>query len=134
MKSVLLVDDDEHFQYSLRRSCKKIPEIIDFFTANNGQEAVDFLVKRIEDGERPPDFILLDINMPVMDGFEFLARYGALKSQYGEALNTIVLAMLTSSAHAKDRDRAMATGLVQSYVIKPVDAAEAVSMIQRLVA
>ena len=134
MKTILLVDDDEHFQYSMRRACKKVPEITEFFTANNGQEAVDFLIKRIIGGEKTPDFILLDINMPVMNGFEFLERYQTLKAEHKNALNTIVLAMLTSSAHEKDRDRAMASGLVQNYVIKPGDAAEATNIIQKLVA
>lgn len=133
MSTILLVDDDEHFQYSMRRACKKVPEITNFYTANNGQEAVDFLLKRILGGERIPDFILLDINMPGMNGFEFLDCYKTLKAEHKDALNTIILTMLTSSAHEKDRERAMASGIVQNYLIKPGDAAEAISIIRRLI-
>jgi len=134
MKSILLVDDDEHFQYSIKRVCKKVPEICELFVASNGQEALSFLRERISESKKIPDFLLLDINMPVMNGFEFLECYGALRSEFPALKDLPILAMLTSSAHEKDKERAMATGLVKDYVIKPGDSKEAVSIIQKLIA
>jgi CheY-like chemotaxis protein len=73
--------------------------------------------------------ILLDINMPVMDGFAFLDAFEALTpEQRGGA----VVAMLSSSSDPADRSRAQAYRSVAGYLTKPLDRAEAAGLLRRL--
>jgi len=65
--TILVVDDDERTRNSLREILEE--EGYGVATASNGQEAIEKL-----DGGDPPDLILLDLMMPVMDGWQFLAR------------------------------------------------------------
>jgi CheY-like chemotaxis protein len=75
----------------------------------NGLEALTLLKATT------PDVIILDINMPVMNGFEFLEHY---REEF--ATHAPVVAMLTSSHHAADRERALHYDFVTSYFEKPL--------------
>jgi len=65
----------------------------------------------------PPALILLDINMPRVDGFEFLARLEAMGLV--EVLRDTAIVMLSSSTLPGDRERALAHAIVRDYMIKP---------------
>jgi CheY-like chemotaxis protein len=82
----------------------------------------------LEGPEPPPvDLILLDINMPGMDGFDFLQAYMHLPAQRRRAV-----VMLTSSPDPDDRQRAEAFDCVKGYLIKPLDLAQAREVVQSL--
>ena len=105
LKSILLVDDDEVacFLHRLLIRDMEITEHIE--TALNGQQALNLLHERSEsfNSDKPyPELIFLDINMPMVDGFEFLQRFEAENS--GEKSPSIV--MLSSSQDARDIERA----------------------------
>jgi CheY-like chemotaxis protein len=105
---VLLVDDDQANTFlceSLLKSSKTAKKVI---VAIDGQEAIDFIEKGLR-----PDLILLDIRMPVMDGFQFLEEFEKLN------LPTPII-MLTSSAREEDRRKALAYPNVFDYLEKPL--------------
>lgn len=114
-RSVLVIDDsDADLLYTqvVLQGAQLAQEVITLGTA---QEALAYL-------QRPAghlvDLILLDINMPEMDGFAFLHAYERLhKDQQAGA----VVVMLTSSPDPVDRERALAFGCVKGYVVKPID-------------
>jgi CheY-like chemotaxis protein len=119
LQDVLLIDDsDPDLLYTevVLSASGVAHRILPFGTA---QEALDYLQQ--PDGHRV-DLILLDINMPEMDGFEFLAAYGQLHETHKARA---VVVMLTSSPDPDDKARAMAFSCVKGYVVKPIDAASA---------
>ncbi|MCJ8053275.1 response regulator [Shinella curvata] len=108
--SILVVDDDENDQFICEYTIRKFDPSIRVLKAFDGTEALDILRN-----EEIPDAIILDINMPVMNGFEFLDRYAEEFEQHAP-----VVAMLTSSHLGKDRERAMQYSFVKSYFEKPL--------------
>ena len=123
LKEVLIIDDSDadllYAEIILDKS-GVAEQVMPFGTAI---EALDFL-KRPEGHDA--DVILLDINMPEMNGFEFLDRYELLhKSHRARA----VVVMLTSSPDPQDQARAQTYSCVKGYVIKPIDLASAKGLI-----
>lgn len=80
----------------------------------NGREAIDDLSRRIRSGEAFPEIILLDINMPVMNGWEFL---DALSQ---EATATFRLYVVSSSVNPEDIRRAESYPIVSGFISKPL--------------
>ncbi len=109
MHSILTVDDDENDQFICTYTIRKFDPNIKVLKAMNGLEALDLLKSTT------PAAIILDINMPVMNGFEFLEHYTREFDTHAP-----VVAMLTSSHHAADRERAMRYDFVKSYFEKPL--------------
>jgi chemosensory pili system protein ChpA (sensor histidine kinase/response regulator) len=119
--NVLIVDDSLSMRHVLSLAVKKagwnpVP-------ARDGLEALEI----IDGGVTPPDLVLLDIEMPRMDGFEFLST---VRSQKARADLPIV--MLTSRGGDKHRDKARALG-VTDYMVKPFQEEALVANIDRLV-
>jgi CheY-like chemotaxis protein len=109
MHSILTVDDDENDLFICAYTIRRFDPDIAVLKATNGREALTVLKGAT------PDAIILDINMPVMNGFEFLEHY---KSEF--ETHAPVVAMLTSSHHAADRERALKYYFVKSYFEKPL--------------
>lgn len=107
--SILTVDDDENDLFVCSYTIRRFDPQIIVLKAMNGLEALTVL------RQTTPDAIILDINMPVMNGFEFLEHY---LRDFGTHMP--VVAMLTSSHHANDRERALRYGFVKSYFEKPL--------------
>lgn|SRR2546422_7938172 len=120
-KSVLLVDDSSATNFMNRELIREsnFAERVD--VAMDGEEALEFLRSGARDSEFfPPSVILLDINMPKMDGFEFLE---ACKELPEWQRHSLIIVMLTTSFDPDDRSRAMATGLVRDFQSKPLSIA-----------
>ena len=109
--SILVVDDDENDQFICEYIIRKYDPSIRILKAFDGAQALDILHRET------PNAISLDINMPVMNGFEFLDRYAEEFEVHAP-----VVAMLTSSHLGKDRERAMRYSFVKSYFEKPLQA------------
>ena len=116
VKSILLVDDDTTANYLHEKLIKKLNIAHDVFTKANGKEALDFIEERYQAIRSLPSLILLDINMPVLNGFEFI------KDLLGAellVLKKIPVCILTSSSHPKDIEKIKELG-DYIYVTKPL--------------
>ncbi len=116
-KSVLLVDDDEATNFLHKIYLKEWNFAENIYTAMNGQEALDFLESNLEFRNNKPSLILLDINMPVMNGFEFMEAYADLDESMKAC---IVVVMLTSSLHHSDQEKAGDMDDLSSFINKPL--------------
>ena len=114
MKKILLVDDDPVFQAVARKmieSCQLVDYIISSF--RNGKEALDHL-KGVTSS--PDDsLVLLDLNMPVMNGWEFLEE---LKKY--PLLQSLKVVIVSSSPNAEDIKLSRSIEQVLDYVLKPM--------------
>ncbi len=122
LKGVLLIDDNETSNFLNQRLLNRmgITEQIRVFT--NGKQAIEYLQimgqgsnTQTDEKSFMPDLILLDINMPVLDGFEFLEMYEELPT---EVKNQIVVAILSTSSHQQDTVRASEFQVY--YILKPL--------------
>jgi CheY-like chemotaxis protein len=119
IKTVLLIDDDEPTNFIHRKTLEMSGLVDNVYVAQGGSEALDFLDKCKQDQQFSiPDLIFLDINMPAMDGWEFLAHYEMLKTLRKE---NIVIVMLTTSLNPDDEIKAKAIKGVYGYKNKPLN-------------
>jgi CheY-like chemotaxis protein len=99
----LLVDDDQTTNYLNQLLLKRLSVTDKILVALNGQEALDLLLIHCQQATPDcPALILLDVKMPVMDGFAFLEAYNRLPLA---EKNAIIIVMLTTSLHPQDVDR-----------------------------
>ncbi len=114
IKTVMIIDDEEFDQRHYRRTLKHSGLVENVISCTYAQEALDHF--------RNPeasavDLILLDINMPRMNGFEFLE---AANTQLGPNFKDTPIVMLTTSHDPKDQEQASRYGSVKSYFNKPL--------------
>jgi len=116
VKSILLVDDDETTNFINELMISDMGITDELLQANNGKEAIDLLEERIKLDKMLPDLILLDINMPVMDGFDFLDAYQHLQFHKKPS---VIIVMLTTSLNPSDVERAKQAEITD-YINKPL--------------
>lgn len=83
---------------------------------SGGQKAIDFLIANATEPDSLPEIIFLDLNIPEMDGFEFLAEYIRQKPRIGKKINIYVL---TSLLVQRDHDRIKSIDIVLDFIEKP---------------
>ncbi len=115
---LLIIDDDEINNFIVTRIIAKIPNInakVD--TCLNGQAGIELLNSLKDDVSSLPDIIFLDINMPVMNGWEFLNEYERMRKTLGK---NIKIFMLSSSVYNDDINLAKNYTAVNSFISKPL--------------
>lgn len=120
---VLMIDDNENDLLFTRIALQRSGVEYQVQACERAQEALTLLTA---DLPRRPDIILLDINMPVMDGFGFLRAFEALPA--AQRGHTVVV-MLSSSSDPADRARAAGHACVRGFLNKPLDKAAAAGLI-----
>ena len=127
LKNVLLIDDSESDNFYHKRKISKMGICDNIKVTYSGEEALEYLITELN-GEFPqPTLIFLDINMPGMNGWEFLEKYEELDIAHkGE----IVLTMLSNSQDPRDIRKGNNYKSLKGYYSKPLqdDYLEAIVM------
>jgi CheY-like chemotaxis protein len=117
--SVLLVDDDEINNFISIKLIKKALLNTEIMACLNGKFAIDQLVEiQRKDPEKMPDYILLDINMPIMNGWEFLDEYKRLNI---DPVGKCKIFIISSSVFSNDINKARSYPLVKDFISKPLN-------------
>lgn len=127
--TLCVIDDDEIYTYTIKRIIKAadITEKTQFF--ENGQDALDFFITHQHQTELLPDLILLDLNMPVLDGWQFLAEFIRLKPSLKKKITVYIV---SSSVDEDDYLRAKAIEQVSDFVVKPISVQQLQELVKNL--
>lgn len=116
IKNIIIVEDDPISRLLIKTLVNKNYEVDQCNTFVNGLEAMNNIKTILETNGQLPDIILLDINMPVMDGWQFLEEIIHLeKAKY------IPIVMLTSSIDGEDEAKSKTYNNVKGYYYKPLN-------------
>lgn len=114
----MVIDDNEIDLHIAQRVMKKYAFADGILLMDSAKEAVEYLSANSNKEDMLPDLIFLDINMPEMNGFEFLEAYTHLPEKIKKKC---IIMMLTTSVNPEDQERANKSPYVHYYLGKPLD-------------
>ena len=117
IESCCIIDDDPIFIYGTKRLMNEIEFCESIIVYNNGQDALDGLLELSESGQKIPPFIFLDLNMPIMDGWEFLEELSKIPSN---KLKKTTIYIISSSVDPRDLEKVKNYKAVNNYILKPI--------------
>ncbi len=120
---VLLVDDDAGDQYLVRRALVNDERKADLLVIDDGDTALDYLLRRPESELARPDLVLLDLNLPGCDGFAILS---AVRSD--ARLEAMPVVVISTSSRDQDIEQSYRLGC-NAYVVKPESASTFIQVI-----
>jgi len=113
---IMLVDDDEDDNFIHERAIRKVNNDIVVVVKQSAEAALNHL-KENQNKDSLPGLIFLDINMPGMNGWEFLEEYNKLDRSLQ---SKVIVIMLTTSDSEADKTRAKSWDFVSDYITKPL--------------
>ena len=117
IKNICLIDDDKIFQYLTHRVITDTHLIKEIEVFSNGLDALNYLESVSLDKKKLPDIILLDLFMPVMDGWGFLKKYMDLQSKLAKK---IPIYIVSSSIDPIDIQKSKSINSVIDFIVKPM--------------
>lgn len=117
INTVAVIDDDEVFQLIVKKQIEIKDLASNILKFYNGEEAFTYLQENAQNKDNLPDLIMLDVNMPIKDGWEFLEDYRNLDQ---DVRRSISLYMVTSSVIQSDIDKAKQDENIVDFVSKPI--------------
>lgn len=110
-----MVDDDPIYTSTFKNLLASWQIQNPFLFFNHAKEALDFML--IKEASALPDILLLDLNMPVMNGWLFLEKFASIEQQLSKKIK---IYLVSSSIWEEDLQRAKNNILVQDFISKPV--------------
>ena len=114
---VFIIDDDPIHQRIAQIMISKHNLFDEYFSYTEAQKALDFLKDYNKNVETLPDIILLDLNMPVVDGWDFLENFETLIKEFKKTIRVFIV---SSSVDEKDVLRSKSYATVKGFISKPL--------------
>lgn len=117
--SVCIIDDDHIFIYGAKRLIAETSFCDELLVYENGQDALDELKERPKNNLELPGIIFLDLNMPMMTGWEFLDEFLQIEAKNISRTHVYIV---SSSVDPKDLLKIKEYEVIRNYILKPVRA------------
>lgn len=115
---ICIIDDDPIYVYAIKWLLEDNELCKDIIEFNNGKKAIEYFQNTNAPDCIIPDIIILDINMPVMDGWQFLDEFIPIKAQIEKEIKIF---MISSSIDSTDIDKAKEYKDLTDYILKPIE-------------
>jgi CheY-like chemotaxis protein len=125
--TLYLIDDDDTYQFIVQKTLNSLNLVNSIKLFSNGKAAIDFLEATFHDIKQIPDVILLDLSMPIMDGWQFLEQYLRFHPKIGKK---VVIYVVSSSINPQEIQRAKSISEVTDYIVKPLTKSKLISLLQ----
>ena len=116
-RKIAIIDDDEVFHLIIQKQLEMKSISCDLLKFYNGEGAINFFKENLGENGNLPELVMLDVNMPVKDGWGFLEEFNQLPSEFRKSIK---IYMVTSSVIQSDIDRATDHEDVVEFVSKPI--------------
>ena len=126
---IAVVDDDDIYRYTIQKTIRSLYISEKNLIFTDGEQALEFLIQHSNSADELPDVLLLDVNMPIMDGFEFMKEYEKIASNL---VKKITIFMISSSVNTEDINRAKSFPGIRDYIVKPIKPDKLVQVISDL--
>jgi len=113
--NLLVIDDDDINIFIIKKIVEKTGFAVNMVAKTNGQLAIEYLEEIAEDPQQFPHLILVDINMPVLNGWEFIEAYEKMNIK-----KAVDMYMLSSSVYENDIEKAKTYKVVKGFISKPL--------------
>ena len=125
--TICIIDDDAIFRFGTKKMMETVHLSLDFLIYKNGKEAYDGLLPKLRLDSDLPDVILLDLNMPIMDGWQFLDELVKIP-----ATKKIPIYIVSSSVDNRDINKAKTYDIVNNYLVKPFSITKVKDLLEEL--
>ncbi len=129
LTKICIVDDDDIYRFTIERTLESLELATKTMTFSDGEQAIKFISDHHNEDAKLPDIIFLDIDMPVMDGFQFMEEYEKIKSNVAKDMT---IYMVSSSMDPVDIDSAKKIASISDYIVKPISSDRLKSILEDL--
>lgn len=113
-----LIDDDDAYLYGIRKLIEYNHLCGQVMQFSNGRQAIEYIRAHISDNNSLPDYILLDLEMPIMDGWQFMEEFILTRPQINKEMTIYVV---SSSIDDRDKQKAKSISAITDYLVKPMN-------------
>jgi len=123
---LFIIDDDLVYIMLTKKVINSTGQVSEINAFENGLDAISFLNENFENPDLLPDIILLDLMMPVMDGWQFLDEFILLSSKLHSKIPVFIV---SSSINPEDHSKATSMKEVADFIIKPITKEKLINII-----
>ncbi|TGK81424.1 response regulator [Leptospira noumeaensis] len=113
---ICVIDDDQIYQFTTKKIISNAGIKGEILVFSDAENALDFFHAEFQNKDRLPDIIFLDINMPLMDGWQFLDAFEKILPSFPKSIEVF---LVSSSVDSADTDRAAKIPIISGYIFKP---------------